>query len=134
MQTPDLTRAQILAVVKSLIAVAVAFGVPLHPSQQIALLALVGTLSVVLISADAMIRRARAQHLAGPLADQQAAQAIAEATTAAKGRSLIRSRRAGSQRAAGQRHRPRRTDRLRRSLAVQPAADDATGNGSEHGQ
>jgi hypothetical protein len=88
MQTPDLTRAQILATVKSVIAVVVAFGVPLQPSQQIALLALAGSLSVVLISADAMIRRARAQHLAGPLADQQAAQAIADATAAAKSRRL----------------------------------------------
>jgi hypothetical protein len=68
--------------VKAAIAVAVAFSVPLSPTQQVAIIALAGTLSTALVAADALIRRARAQHLAGPLADQAAAAAIREAATA----------------------------------------------------
>jgi GH24 family phage-related lysozyme (muramidase) len=65
--------------VKAAIAVAVAFSVPLNPTQQLAIIALAGTLSTSLVAADALIRRARAQHLAGPAADLAAAQAIAGA-------------------------------------------------------
>jgi hypothetical protein len=81
---PDLTKAQILATVKAAIAVAVAFGVPLHPTQQIALLALTGSLAGLLIAADAAIRRGRAQHVAAPLLDKQAAEAIAAARSTSK--------------------------------------------------
>lgn len=88
MKTPDLTLAQVLAVVKNVVAVAVAFGAPLSSSERVSLIALAGSLGIVLIAADAMIRRARAQHVAGPLADQAAAMAIADATTAAKTRNL----------------------------------------------
>lgn len=77
MSTPDLTPAQLLAVVKAAVAVAVAFSVPLTSTQQISLLSLAGALSAALVAADAAIRRARAQHLAAPIADQQAAQALA---------------------------------------------------------
>jgi hypothetical protein len=86
-KTPDLTPAQLLATLKAVLAVAVAFSVPLSSTQQVALLALAGTLSTVLVAADAAIRRARAQHLAGALADQQAAAAIADAAAATRTRS-----------------------------------------------
>jgi hypothetical protein len=85
-KTPDLTPAQLLATLKAVLAVAVAFSVPLSSTQQVALLALAGTLSTVLVAADATIRRARAQHLAGALADQQAAAAIADAAAATRTR------------------------------------------------
>lgn len=90
MKTPDLTLAQGIAVVKNVVAVVVAFGVPLTSTERVSLIALAGSLGVVLIAADAAIRRARAQHVAGPLADLQAATAIAGATTAVKTGRLTR--------------------------------------------
>lgn len=86
MKTPDVTLAQIVAIVKNALAVAIAFGAPITPSERVSILALSGSLGIALIAADAMIRRARAQHLAGPLADHAAAVAIATASSAAKGR------------------------------------------------
>jgi hypothetical protein len=77
--TPDLTRAQLLAVITDAIAAAVAFGVPISEAQSAALIALAGSLSVVLVVADAGIRRSRAKHLAGPILDRAAADAIARA-------------------------------------------------------
>jgi hypothetical protein len=87
-KTPDLTTAQILATVKAAIAVAVAFAVPLSQTQQVALIALAGSLGTVLVAADAAIRRARAQHLAGPIADQAAATAIKDAAAATRSSSV----------------------------------------------
>jgi actin-like ATPase involved in cell morphogenesis len=83
-KTPDLTRAQLLAVLQAAVAAAVAFGAPITAQQGAALLALAGALSVVLVGADAAIRRARAQHLAGPRADQEAATAIRDAAEASR--------------------------------------------------
>jgi hypothetical protein len=83
-KTPDLTLAQVIVVVKNVVAVAVAFGLPLSSSERISILALAGSLGIALIAADAMIRRARAQHLAGPVADADAAHALAAAAAARK--------------------------------------------------
>jgi hypothetical protein len=86
--TPDLTRAQIVALVQAAIGCAVAFGAPITEAQSGALLALVGVLSVVLVAADASIRRARAKHIAGPILDRAAADAITRASGAVDPRAL----------------------------------------------
>jgi hypothetical protein len=82
LETPKLTAAQLLAVVKDAIAVAVAFGLHLTTEQQTALLILAGSTTALLLAADAAIRRARAKHVAGPVLDKAAADAIAAAAAA----------------------------------------------------
>jgi hypothetical protein len=81
LETPALTKAMVLAVVKDAIAVAVAFGAPLNSTQQLALLALAASTTALLLGADVAIRHARAKHVAGPLLDKAAADAIAAAHT-----------------------------------------------------
>lgn len=61
---PDVTRAQIVALVQAIIGVAVAFGAPISDTQSTALLGLVGAIAVVLPLADAMLRRGRARMIA----------------------------------------------------------------------
>lgn len=58
---PDVTKAQIIALVQQAASVALAFGVQLTAAQEVAILGLSGTFSTVLILADAMIRRGRAK-------------------------------------------------------------------------
>lgn len=82
--TPNLTAAQLLAVAKDALAVAIAFGAPLNQTQQVALLALAGTSTVILLAADAWIRGNRSKHVAGPLIDKAAADTILSATIAAR--------------------------------------------------
>jgi len=61
--TPDVTKAQLVALVQAILAAAVAFGAPLDGAQQTSLIALAGVLAVTLTWADAHIRRGRQQHL-----------------------------------------------------------------------
>lgn len=58
---PDITPAQILAVVQSIVAVAVAFGAPITEAQSVALLALAGGLAAILGYSDARIREGRSR-------------------------------------------------------------------------
>lgn len=64
MNTPDITRAQILALAQAVIAVAVAFGFDLSQQQQTALLGLAGAVAIVFPLADAIIRNGRARIVA----------------------------------------------------------------------
>jgi hypothetical protein len=59
---PDVTKAQAIAIVQAVIAVAVAFGVPISDNQSVALLGLAGLIGTVLLGADLGIRRGRAEH------------------------------------------------------------------------
>ena len=57
---PDITPAQIVAIVGNVIAVAIAFGAHITKQQQDAILALVGALGAFLIASDAHLRGRRA--------------------------------------------------------------------------
>lgn len=61
MQTPDITKAQIVAFLQPIISVAIAFGAPISDAQQVAILGLAGTLSTALLVADAVIRHGRSK-------------------------------------------------------------------------
>lgn len=71
METPDITRAQVIAIVQAVIAVAVSFGVDLSERQETALLGLAGALAVVLPLADAIIRNGRSRVYAAHVATRQ---------------------------------------------------------------
>lgn len=62
MSTPSLTPAMIVAIVESVLAAVVAFGLDLTEAQSGALIGLAGVLAAVLIGADAGIRRERARN------------------------------------------------------------------------
>lgn len=64
MQTPDITKAQVLALMQAVIALVVAFGVDLSTEQQTAILGLAGAVAVVLPIADAIIRNGRSRIVA----------------------------------------------------------------------
>ena len=59
--TPDITTAQVVAVVQSVVGLLVAFGAPITSEQSAAILQLVTALAVVLPLADAIIRSGRAR-------------------------------------------------------------------------
>ena len=61
---PDVTRAQIVALVQATIAVFVAFGAHVTEAQSVALLTLAAVIGAVLVHGDAGIRRARNQRAA----------------------------------------------------------------------
>lgn len=61
MQMPDVTKAQLIALVQAIIAVLVAFSVPISEIQSAALLGMTTVLATVLIAGDAAIRRGRAK-------------------------------------------------------------------------
>jgi hypothetical protein len=63
-QMPDITPAQIVAVVGNVIAVAVAFGVPIDAGQRDAILALAGAFGAILVASDAHLRGRRANAVA----------------------------------------------------------------------
>jgi len=68
---PDITAAQIVAVVGAVITAAVAFGVNITKEQQIAILGLAGAVAAILLGADAHLRARRGQSEAiKHLADQ----------------------------------------------------------------
>jgi hypothetical protein len=58
---PDITAAQIVAVVGAVITVAVAFGANISKEQQIAILSLAGAVATILLASDAHLRRGRGQ-------------------------------------------------------------------------
>lgn len=60
MHTPDITKAQVVAVAQAVIGAAVAFGAPVSEAQSISLMGLVATIAAVLFHSDAKIRAARA--------------------------------------------------------------------------
>ena len=64
-QMPDITPAQIIAIVGSVIGAAIAFGVHVSKEQQDAILAVTGAIAAVLIGSDAHLRgrRSHAQAL-----------------------------------------------------------------------
>jgi hypothetical protein len=64
---PDITKAQIVAVVQSVIAVAAAFGLPLTSQQSTALIGLSGLIAVALTVSDSVIRNGRAHMLAASI-------------------------------------------------------------------
>jgi multisubunit Na+/H+ antiporter MnhB subunit len=59
-KTPDITPAQIVAVVGAVIAVLVAFGVDLSKEQVDAVIQAVAVIAGVLIAGDAVVRHGRA--------------------------------------------------------------------------
>jgi hypothetical protein len=59
-RTPDLTPAQIIALIGAAITLASVFGLAITPEQREAILAFVGVLLSVFIHADAKIRHGRA--------------------------------------------------------------------------
>lgn len=62
MKTPDITPAQIVALVKSVLILLAAFGLALTDKQLDAILALVAlVVPVALVIADAVIRKGRAE-------------------------------------------------------------------------
>lgn len=61
MKTPDITKAQYIAVVQPILACAVAFGAPINSIQQAAILGLSGSVSTALVIADAIIRNGRSK-------------------------------------------------------------------------
>ena len=61
MQTPDITKAQIVALLQPVLTAAVAFGAPLSEAQQAAILGLAGSISIALVIGDAIIRQGRAK-------------------------------------------------------------------------
>ena len=70
METPDITKAQVIALVQAVIALVVAFGIDLTDEQTTAIIGLAGALAIVLPLADAIIRNGRsriyAAHVAKP--------------------------------------------------------------------
>lgn len=63
MKRPDITPAQIVALVQAVISVLVSFSVPISDVQSAGLLALTTIVASVLIVGDAAIRRGRAKIL-----------------------------------------------------------------------
>jgi hypothetical protein len=62
MKTPDITKAQLLAVVQAVIGLVVAFGAPISDEQTQAIIQLCTALAVTLPLADAHVRNGRAQN------------------------------------------------------------------------
>ncbi len=59
MDMPDVTRAQIIAMVQAALGMAIAFGAPITESQSLAVMTLVGVIAAVLIHSDKGLRAAR---------------------------------------------------------------------------
>lgn len=73
---PDLTPAQVVALVGAIIATAVSFGVDISKDQEENLLILIGLVASVLIGGDAVLRGQRAKATAEVNAAQAQATAI----------------------------------------------------------
>ena len=80
--SPDITPAQLVAIVGNVIAVAIAFGAQITKQQQDAILALVGALGAFLIASDAHVRGRRAQAAAVKHAAEVHAQTVSTAIAA----------------------------------------------------
>lgn len=63
MSTPDITKAQVVATLQAVVAVALAFGLSLTQTQQVAILGLAGVVAGTLHLADAIIRHGRSRSL-----------------------------------------------------------------------
>lgn len=61
MRTPDITPAQLVALVQAVVAIAVAYGAPVPPEARDAIVQLATVLAAVLPLGDAAIRRGRAR-------------------------------------------------------------------------
>lgn len=61
MSTPDITRAQVVAIVQAALAIAVAYGFDIPPDARDALVQLATVLAAVLPLGDAVVRRGRAR-------------------------------------------------------------------------
>lgn len=61
MNMPDVTKAQIIALVQAVLALVIAFGVDLTEAQQTAIIGLAGAVAIVLPIADAIIRNGRSR-------------------------------------------------------------------------
>jgi hypothetical protein len=70
MDTPDVTKAQIIALMQAVIGTAVAFGAPISDAQSVALLALVAVVAAFLTHSDAKIRVGRSNASALQPADE----------------------------------------------------------------
>lgn len=70
MDTPDITKAQIIALVQAVLALVVAFGIDLTDDQTTAIIGLAGALAVVLPLADAIIRNGRSRIYAAHVANR----------------------------------------------------------------
>lgn len=77
MNTPSITPAQYVAIVQPILATLVAFGAPISDAQQTAIVGMASSFSMVLVIADAIIRRARANN-AGAIAAAKVAVAQIE--------------------------------------------------------
>lgn len=66
MDTPNITKAQIVAVLGAVFGMAAAFGLPVGAETQSAITNLVTVLAPVLIAADAAIRHGRSRALSNP--------------------------------------------------------------------
>ena len=77
MNTPDVTKAQIIAVLQPLITLAIAFGAPISAAQETAMIGAAGAISTALIVMDGLMRRARANN-AVAIAQSQVIQAEIE--------------------------------------------------------
>lgn len=66
MQTPDITPAQLIAIVGSILAVAVAAGLPLSKDLTDSIIQLVTVIAPVLLVGDAVIRHGRSRAMAPP--------------------------------------------------------------------
>lgn len=64
METPDVTRAQIVSVAGAVLGLAAAFGLHLTGAQQSAIVNTVEIVAPTLVVADALIRHGRAKALA----------------------------------------------------------------------
>lgn len=70
METPDITKAQVIALVQAVLALVVAFGIDLTDDQTTAIIGLAGALAVVLPLADAIIRNGRSRVYAAHVANR----------------------------------------------------------------
>lgn len=58
---PDITKAQVLAIMQALVGLAAAFGLDVSPATQDAIVQVVTALAVVIPAADALIRHGRSK-------------------------------------------------------------------------
>src|SRR5207253_9999208 len=82
--SPDITPAQLAAIVGNVIAVAIAFGAHISKQQQDAILALVGALGAFLIASDAHVRGRRAHASAIRHAAEVHAETVSKAMAAGR--------------------------------------------------
>jgi hypothetical protein len=70
MKMPDITLAQIVAVIGAIFGMTAAFGLPVSQEKQEAIIGLITVLAPVLIAADAAIRHGRSRVAAAKVAQE----------------------------------------------------------------